>query len=156
MQTLDEQLDAALTEKRDLETKLADAKGLMDEALKENETLTAANKELKEQAQHTAEKLTKLEADHKVATDQVTQLQADHQAATDEVEKLKAEAKSAEERAAEYYGAGNPKPAPATPKGEPKTQPVAEQLAGISDPAKQTALWRGLSEEQQAELLAAQ
>ncbi len=50
MQTLDEQLDAAIAEKRDLETQLADAKGLMDEALKENETLTAANKELKEQA----------------------------------------------------------------------------------------------------------
>ena len=156
MQTLDEQLDAALTEKRDLETQLADAKGLFDEAITENETLTAANKELKEQAQHTAEKLTKLEADHKVATDEVTKLQADHKAATDEVEKLKAEAKSAEERAAEYYGTGNPKPAPATPKGEPQAKPVAEQLAAISDPAKQTAFWRGLSEEQRAEVLAAQ
>ena len=156
MQTLDEQLDAALTEKRDLETQLADAKGLFDEAITENETLTAANKELKEQAQHTAEKLTKLEADHKVATDEVTKLQADHKTATDEVTKLKAAAKSAEERAAEYYGAGNPKPAPITPKGESHTQPVAEQLAAISDPAEQTAFWRGLTTAQQAELLAAQ
>ena len=140
MQTLDEQLDAVLTEKRDLEKQLADANGLQDEALKENESLTTANKELAEQAKHAGEKLTKLEADHK--------------AATDEVEKLKADAKSAEEKAAEYYGAGNPKPAPATPKGEPK--PVAEQLAAITDPVKQTAFWRGLSAEQQAELLAAQ
>ena len=142
MQTLDEQLDAALAEKRDLEKQLADAQGLLDEALKENESLTTANKELKDQAQHAADKVTKLEADHKTATD--------------EVEKLKAEAKNAEEKAAEYYGAAAPKPAPATPKGETQTKPVAEQLAAISDPAKQTAFWRGLSEEQQAELLAAQ
>jgi len=142
MQTLDEQLDAALAEKRDLEKQLADAQGLLDEALKENESLTTANKELAEQAQHAADKVTKLEADHK--------------AATDEVEKLKAEAKTAEEKAAEYYGAAAPKPAPATPKGESKTKPVGEQLAAIKDPAKQTAFWRGLSEEQQAELLAAQ
>ena len=142
MQTLDEQLDAALAEKRDLAKELADATGLLEEALSENETLTAANKELAEQAEHAAGLITSLEADHKTTQE--------------EVSTLKAEAKTAEERAAEYYGAANPKPAPATPKGDPKTQPVAEQLAGITDPAKQTAFWQKLTEEQRAELLAAQ
>jgi len=138
MQTLDEQLDAALSEKRDLEKQLAESKGLLDEALKENETLTAANKELKEQAEH--------------ASGLITGLETDLKAAQAEAAKLKTEAKSAEQRAAEHYGAAAPKPAQATPKGEPK--PLAEQLAGISDPAKQTAFWRSLTDEQRAELLA--
>ena len=140
MQTLDEQLDAALAGKRDLETQLSDAKGLLDEALKENETLTAANQELKEQAEHAAGLITGLETDLKAA-----------QAETD---KLKADAKTAEERAAEYYGAANPKPAPATPKGEPQGKPLAEQLAAITDPVAQTAFWRKLTDDQRAELLA--
>lgn len=142
MQTLDEQLDAALAEKRDLESQHSDAKGLLDEALAENETLTAANKELKEQAEHAAGLITGLEADLKEAQD--------------EVAKLKAEAKTAEERAAEHYGAASPKPAPATPKGDPPTKPLAEQLAAITDPVKQTAFWQKLTDEQRAELLAAQ
>ena len=138
MQTLDEQLDAAIAEKADLQKELADAKGLLDEALKENETLTAANKELKEQAEH--------------ASGLITGLEADLKAAQAEAAKLKAEAKSAEQRAAEHYGAAAPKPAPATPKGEPK--PLAEQLAAITDPVAQTAFWRRLTDEQRAELLA--
>ena len=142
MRTLDEQLDAVLAEKRDLEKQLTEAQALLEEALSENETLEAANKELREQAKHTAGQAAKLEADFT--------------AALGEIETLKAEAKSAEERAADYYGAANPQPAPATPKGDPQTQPVAEQLAAIGEPAKQTAFWRGLSKEQRAELLAAQ
>ncbi|MCP5535392.1 MAG: hypothetical protein H7A51_04060 [Akkermansiaceae bacterium] len=142
MQTLDEQLDAAIAEKRDLESQLSDAKGLLDEALKENETLTTANKELKEQAEHASGLITGLETDLKTAQD--------------ELEKLKAEAKSAEERAAEYYGAASPKPAQATPKGDSQGKPLAEQLSEISDPVKQTAFWQQLTDEQRAELLAAQ
>jgi DNA repair exonuclease SbcCD ATPase subunit len=142
MQTLDEQLDAAIAEKRDLETQLADAKGLMDEALKENETLTAANKELKEQAEH--------------ATGLITGLETDLKASQVEADKLKAEAKSAEERAAEYYGAAAPKPAPVTPKGDSQGKPIAEQLAAITDPVKQTAFWQKLTDDQRSELLAAQ
>ena len=140
MQTLDEQLDAAIAEKRDLEKELADAKGLLDEALKENETLTDANKELKEQAEHAAGLINGLETDLK--------------AAQAEVDRLKAEAKSAEERAAEHYGAAAPRPAPATPKGDSQGKPLAEQLAAITDPVAQTAFWRKLTEEQRAELLA--
>lgn len=140
MQTLDEQLDAALASARDLESQLSDAKGLLDEALQENETLTAANKELKEQAEH--------------ATGRVTDLETDLKAAQAEADKLKAEAKTAEERAAEYYGAAN-RPAPATPKGEPQGKPLAEQLAAITDPVAQTAFWQKLTDEQRAELLAA-
>ena len=142
MQTLDEQLDAAIAEKRGLESQLTDAKGLLDEALKENETLTAANKELKEQAEHAAGLITGLETDLK--------------AAQAEVEQLKADAKTAEERAADYYGTAAPKPAPATPKGDSQGKPIAEQLAAITDPVKQTAFWRKLNDEQRAELLAAQ
>ena len=142
MQTLDEQLDAALAEKRDLEKELADAKGLVDEAIAENETLTAANKELAEQAQHAAGLITSLETDLKASQEEVTT--------------LKAAAKSAEERAAEYYGAASPKPAPATPKGDSQGKPLAEQLAAITDPVKQTAFWQKLTDEQRAELLAAQ
>ena len=142
MQTLDEQLDAALAEKRDLKKELADAKGLLDEALTENETLTAANKELAEQAEHAAGLITGLETDLKASQEEVTT--------------LKAAAKSAEERAAEYYGAASPKPAPATPKGDPQGKPLAEQLAAITDPVKQTAFWQKLTDEQRAELLAAQ
>jgi len=142
MQTLDEQLDAALAEKRDLESQLADANGLLDAALAENETLTAANKELKEQAEH--------------ASGLITGLETDLKAAQGEVEKLKAEAKSAEERAAEYYGAANPKPAPVTPKGDSQGKSLAERLAAISDPVAQTAFWQKLTDEQRAELLAAQ
>ena len=142
MQTLDEQLDATIAEKRDLESQLTDAKGLLDEALKENETLTAANKELKEQAEHATGLITGLETDLKVA-------QA-------EVDQLKANAKSAEERAAEYYGAAAAKPAAATPKGDSQGMPLAEQLAAITDPVQQTAFWRKLNDEQRAEILAAQ
>lgn len=142
MQTLDEQLDAAIAEKRDLESQLTDAKGLLDEALKENETLTAANKELKEQAEH--------------ASGLITGLETDLKGAQAEVDKLKAEAKTAEERAAEYYGAAAPKPAAATPKGDSQGTPLAEQLAAITDPVKQTAFWRGLNDEQRAEILATQ
>ena len=72
-----------------------------------------------------------------------------------EVEALKASAKTAEAIAAERYGAGGP-PANIPVRGGPATdEALVAKFQAISNPAEQTAFWRGLTDAQKAVLVAA-
>ena len=180
MKTIDEQLEDALARVKQLEADAQAGTNLLNEAAKtshdlreqvatltgekatlaqEKETLTLANVELTEQrdqlasdlatakqsltsAATTSEELTK-------AKEQITTLAA-------EVEKLKGEAKTAERIAAERYGAASPKPLPVTSRGDAKAAELVAKFKAITEPAAQTAFWRGLSAEQRALILNAQ
>ena len=114
----------------------------VEQLLALGDTRGAAAKQSLTTATSTAEELAK-------AKEQISSLNA-------EVEKLKAEAKSAERVAAERYGAASPKPLPVTPRGDAKAAELIARFKSITEPAAQTAFWRGLSAEQRALILNAQ
>ena len=129
-----------------------------NEALKKNhEALTLAHSELKAQRDELAGKAATLSTQTTTLTAQVealTKENGEHKAAifnaTAKIGKLEAEARTAEERAAEYYGAGG-KPAAVTAKGQGDDELVA-QFKAITNPAAQTTFWRNLSAAQQQKL----
>lgn len=139
MDTIDEQLDAALAKNRELESLLADANARAASLETENATLEAANAELKDNLSLAKENLAKLEASNREAQEIIATLQA--------------EAKSAEQKAAEIYGAQAGMPAAVTPKGDP-VRPLIERFRAITDPAQQTQFLRSLSDAERAELYA--
>ncbi len=139
MDTIDEQLDAALAKNRELESLLADANARAASLETENATLEAANAELKDNLSLAKENLAKLEASNREAQEIIATLQA--------------EAKSAEQKAAEIYGAQAGTPAAVTPKGDP-ARPLIERFLAITDPAQQTQFLRSLSDAERAELYA--
>ncbi len=130
MDTLDEQLETA-------QAKIAEQDARITALGDENAALTAANEELKANLAHAQEQLAASDA----ACAQ----------ANAEVQQLKAEAKSAEERAAEYYGAPA-KPQQVTAKGDPEATSVLDRFKAITDPARQTAFLRSLTDAERAEL----
>ena len=139
MDTIDEQLDAALAKSRELEIQLAEANARAASLENEKAAFEAANAELKDNLSTAKDNLAKLEASNREAQETIAT--------------LKAEAKSAEQKAAEIYGAQAGEPAPVTPKGDP-VRPVVERFRAITDPAQQTQFLRSLSNAELAELYA--
>ena len=136
---------------------LTEAQAKVADLTKNNESLTLAHSELKSQRDELSAKVATLSSQTTTLTVQVealTKENGEHKAAildaTAKIGKLEAEAKSAEERAAEYYGAGG-KPAAVTAKGQGDDELVAKFKA-IKDPAAQTNFWRSLSAAQQQKL----
>lgn len=63
--------------------------------------------------------------------------------------------KRASERAAQIIAeTGTPQPAQITPKGDNQAASLVEQFRAITDPKEQTAFWRSLNAQQQAQILA--
>lgn len=125
----------------------------------EKETLALTNGELTEQRDQLSRDLATAKQTLTTAANAAEELaKAKEQLAalTAEVEKLKAEAKSAEQIAAERYGAASPKPLPVTPRGDAKAAELIARFKSITEPAAQTAFWRGLTAEQRALILNAQ
>ena len=136
---------------------LTEAQAKVTESTKQNEALTLAHGELKAQRNELAGKVTSLTTQTTSLTAQVealTKENGEHKAAilnaTAKIGKLEAEARTAEERAAEYYGAGG-KPAAVTAKGQSDDELVA-RFKAITDPVAQTIFWRSLSAAQRQNL----
>ena len=92
MDTIDEQLDHAVAKVNDLTGQLAAAQESLAAVTAEKATLEAVNAELTDNLTAAKDKLASQEVDLREA----------HAL----IEQLKAEAKTAEQRAAEFYGAG--------------------------------------------------
>jgi len=136
---------------------LTEAQAKVTELAKNNESLTLAHSELKAQRDELAGKVTSLTTQTTSLTAQVealTKENGEHKTAilgaSAKIGKLEAEARTAEERAAEYYGAGG-KPAAVTAKGQGDDELVA-RFKAITDPAAQTIFWRSLSAAQRQNL----
>ena len=136
---------------------LTESQAKVTELTKNNEALTLAHSEIKAQRDELAGKVTAFTTQTTSLTAQVealTKENGEHKAAvlnaTAKIGKLEAEARTAEERAAEYYGAGG-KPAAVTAKGQSDDELVA-RFKAITDPAAQTNFWRSLSAAQQQKL----
>lgn len=138
MNTIDEQLDAANAELKELKVQVETLKKALQDAEEAKTVLETANAELADNLSEAKERLAKQET---ATRDALTQ-----------VEQLKAEAKTAEERAAEFYGADMDKAAEVTARGDNSVLPVAERLKTITSPAAQTQFLRSLSEAERAEL----
>ena len=138
METIDEQLDSALAQTRELEAQLAEANAKVASLEAERAAFETANAELKDNLQATRDKL----AAQELATRE----------ALAQVDLLKAEAKTAEQRAADIYGAQAGAPVAVTPKGDATKVPVLQRFKAISDPASQTLFLRSLSESERNEL----
>lgn len=140
MDTIDEQLDNAVAKVNDLTGQLAAAQESLAAVTAEKVTLEAVNAELTDNLTAAKDKLASQEVDLREAHAQI--------------EQLKAEAKTAEQRAAEFYGAGAGRAEAVTPKGDPPTLPVAERFKALKTPAEQTLFIRSLSSAERAELFA--
>ena len=173
MKTIDEQLEDALARVKQLEADTQAGSTLLSEAAKQSddlklqitalntdkENLTLATSELTEQRDQLASDLATAKQSLTSATNAAEELaKAKEQIAalTGEVETLKANAKTAERIAAERYGAASTQPLPVTSRGDSKAAELVAKFKAITEPAAQTAFWRGLSAEQRALILNAQ
>jgi chromosome segregation ATPase len=173
MKTIDEQLEDALGQVKQLEADATAGSTLLSEAAKqaddlkaqvvvliqEKETLALANGELTEQRDELASELAAAKQSLTAAgnaAEELAKAKEQHATLTAEVEKLKAEAKSAERIAAERYGAASSKPLPVTSRGDTKAAELVTKFKAITDPKEQTAFWRSLTAEQRILILNAQ
>ncbi len=173
MKTIDEQLEDALARARQLEADAQAGSTLLTEASKQSEdlrqqvttltkdkeTLTLANEEITSQREQltsdlatTKQSLTSAAS----AAEELVKAKEQLTALTAEVDTLKASAKTAERIAAERYGAASPQPLPVTPRGDTKANELITRFKAITEPAAQTAFWRGLTAEQRTLILNAQ
>lgn len=173
MKTIDEQLEDALAQVKQLEADANAGSTLLSEAAKQSgdlkaqvtaltqdkETLALANGELTEQRDQLAGDLATAKqslTSAATASEELTKAKEQLTSLTAEVEKLKGEAKTAERIAAERYGAASPKPLPVTSRGDAKATELVTKFKAITDPKEQTAFWRSLSPEQRTLILNAQ
>jgi len=173
MKTIDEQLEDALAQVKQLEADTTAGSTLLSEAAKQSgdlrtqvtalaqdkETLALANGELTEQRDQLASDLATAKqslTSAATAAEELTKAKEQLAALTAEVEKLKADAKTAEQIAAERYGAASLKPLPVTSRGDAKATELVTKFKAITDPGEQTAFWRSLSTEQRTLILNAQ
>ena len=170
MKTIDEQLEESLARITKFESDATASTSLLTEAghqherfrqeiaalTKDKETLSLASGELTEQRDQLSRDLTTAKqslTSAATAAEELTRAKERITALTGEVETLKANAKSAEFIAAERYGAASPQPLPVTPRGDAEAATLIEKFKAITDPAEQTAFWRGLTAEKRALIL---
>ena len=173
MKTIDEQLEEALTRIKTLDSDAAASTSLLTEAghqherfrqeiaalTKEKETLTLAASELTDQRDQLSRDLATAKESLRTTGESVKELDATKEqlaALGKEVEALKASAKSAERIAAERYGAASSQPLAVTSRGDTKADELVTRFKAITEPAAQTAFWRGLTAEQRTLILNAQ
>ena len=173
MKTIDEQLEDALARIKQHDADAQAGTALLNEAgrqagdfkqqiaalTKDKETLTLANEEITSQRdQLTGDLATAKQSLTSAASaaEELAKAKEQLTALTSEVETLKANAKTAERIAAERYGAASSQPLPVTPRGDTKADELVTRFKAITEPAAQTAFWRGLTAEQRTLILNAQ
>jgi len=158
MLTVDEQLDQALARVKSLEADAQASANLLSEAAANNERLSAQLTEAAAQqerldadllaAHQAVEALTKQKGELEGRVTELVSLNTQLQACEQDLELR------ASKRAAEIVAAtGTTAPAPVTPKGDQQTEDLVARFKAISDPAGQTAFWRTLTPQQQAQIL---